>query len=151
MRPRVFALLLIAVVGAACSDSPTSPTTSTSTSTTVSFTTEPPFTGTLALSATSAKNFTVNLAGTVSITLASVLVAGIPVPTAALALGLGTWDGTTCTVTTSVTTTPALTAQLTATLTASAATAPTGGDRCVRITDVNNLGPLVFTIRIVHP
>ncbi|MGB7219538.1 MAG: hypothetical protein WBD07_12115 [Vicinamibacterales bacterium] len=142
-KPGVLAVVLMTVMGAACSDSPTTPT---STTPTLSFVTEAPFVGTLALSGTSSKDFVMNQAGPVSITLASLLAAGSPV-SITVRIGLGTWDAgaSTCTVTEQVDVAPALT------IIPNFGQSLTAGSRCVSIFDFNGLGPVDFAIRIVHP
>jgi hypothetical protein len=88
-------------------------------------------------------SFTVGASGTVNVTLTSVSGDFVP-PTVQLQLGLGTPEGTSCTVTTPVLAAASSTAQVTAT--------PTAGVYCVRIADVGNLyAPAAFAITIAYP
>jgi hypothetical protein len=152
---RILAVLVFAVIGAACGSSSSSVTTPTATTSTAPRTET--FVGTLAVNGTKFCPFTVTTAGTATVTLASLLANGSPVTTS-VGLGVGTTTGTetdctlsTCTLATQFTTpsqftaAPALTAQITA--------APvTVGQNCVGILDTGTLTvPLDFAIRVVHP
>jgi hypothetical protein len=140
MKTATIAILLACVLlGAACgSNSPTTPTTPAAPQTEV-------FSGTLAPQGSAFYSFTLATAGSVSITLAS-LVPKAPGPAinTVMGLGVGAPNGTDCDVTNSVTTAPGLTAQLVNSLTA--------GTYCARIYDLGALATNVdFSVRIVHP
>jgi len=132
-------VLLVALLTMACgSDTPTTPTTPNLPSTEM-------FSGTLSVGESSFYSFTVAATGNVSITLASLVpVAPGPAVNTVMGLGVGTPNGTECSVTNSVTTAPGLTAQLVNSLTAAT--------YCAKIYDLGALtAPVDFTVRIVHP
>ena len=141
---RTLALLVVASLAVACSDSSQTPTTP---STTSSSTSGAPiyFTGTLAPQTSSFYSFTITQAGTLSVTLASLSVDPFnPTLSASVGLGFGTPAGTACSLTRSVKTAAGLAAQL--------VTAVGLGVFCVEIFDVGNLKlPTDFVVRIVHP
>jgi len=138
------AALLLASFGAGCGDDPQPVLTSPTQTLTLIET----FVGTLAVSGTSSKEFTVHQTGTVTVMLASLLASGNPV-SITVRIGLGTWDATASTCTVAVTdqadAAPALT------MIPNFGPTLTAGSRCVSITDFNNLGPVDFAIRVVHP
>ena len=136
----VTALLAIGILTASCggSNTPTTPTTPVLPSSEV-------FTGTLTPQGSSFYSFTVAATGNVSITFAGLL-AKVPGPAlnTVMGLGVGTPDGTDCSVTNSVTSAPGLTAQLVNSL--------TPATYCAKIYDLGQLtAPVEFTVRIVHP
>ena len=98
------------------------------------------FSGTLAPQGSSVFTFTVSKSGQVSITLTNV----VSTSTAVLGLGLGTPNGTACTVTSSTqSATPGSTAQIAVTQNA--------GTYCVRVFDVGTLpASVTFTITVAH-
>ena len=132
-------LLACIVLAAACgNNNPTTPTTPAAPQTEV-------FSGTLGPQGSAFYSFTLSTAGSVSITLASLVpTAPGPAISTVMGLGVGAPNGTDCDVTNSVTTAPGLTAQLVNSLTA--------GTYCARIYDLGALATNVdFTVRIVHP
>jgi hypothetical protein len=138
--PALVAASAIAVLAAGCgSSTPTAP--STTSSTTTEF-----FAGTLVAGGSGFYSFTVQTAGAVDVTLAS-LRAGSPlldVLNTALTLGLGTPAGTGCQLDMQTQAAPALTAQLTESM--------ASGIRCVAVSDPGVLDHAVtFVIRVVHP
>jgi hypothetical protein len=139
MKSSVLALLIVASAGMACGgDSGTTPSTSTSTG---SFDT---FSSLLGVQGSSFYSFTVAAAGTVSLSLASMIPANTvgPASTSIVRLGLGVPLGTGCSVTSSVDTTAGLTSQLTVPVT-------TPDIYCANLSDIGNLTtPVNFTIRI---
>ena len=139
MRSVVFALLVVASLGAGCTGS-----SSTTTAPTVSGTLTEVFVGSLDVNGAGFYSFTVSSTGTTSVMLAS-LTQATPGPVADLAvsLGVGVPAGIGCPVTTAVSVGPALTSQIATTL--------TPGIYCVNIADIGNLRAAVnFAIRIVH-
>jgi hypothetical protein len=137
---RTALILAAALVAASCGDdSPTAASSTTPTSSTEYFT------GSLSPRTSQFYSFSVNTAGAVAVTLASVTSARIgPAGTATLSLGLGTPSGFGCSTTSSGNATPGLNAQLT---TASSA----AGIYCVSVADPGALaGDVLFVIRIVH-
>jgi hypothetical protein len=133
-----FVLVLGLFTGACGSNTPTTPTTPAQPSTEM-------FSGTLPVQGSSFYSFTVAATGNVSITLASLVpTAPGPAVNTVMGLGVGTPNGTDCSVTNSVTTAPGLTAQLVNSL------AP--ATYCAKIYDLGQLTvPVDFTVRIVHP
>jgi hypothetical protein len=134
------ALILLAVVAAACGGSTTAPTTVGSNATV----SNDVFTGTVAVGGQNVHNFTVTTPGTVSVT----MTAAGPPPTITMGLGVGNPNGAGgCTFLTGGTTTAqasTTTAQLTGTLTAS-------GAYCVAIADIGNAaGPITYSITVSH-
>jgi hypothetical protein len=99
------------------------------------------FTGTVAVGGLDFKPFTVTISGTVSATLTAVG----PNPLAIVVLGIGTPSATTCALVTNGATTAqaSTTAQLSGSLTA--------GSYCVQVQDIQNLGPLTYSVTVVHP
>lgn len=141
MTRAILTTVAVALLCAACGNSPTSPTTPTSTARGTET-----FSGTLAVRGTEFFSFSVVNAGTTDITLLSLRPAGAATPALAseMGLGLGTPAGIGCALSNATRVRPALAAQLSTT------TAPT--IYCVAISDVGNLsGDVNFTIRIVHP
>ena len=138
--------LVLALLGAGCGGTATTP----STTTTTPVTSTQFFSGTLDVQGATFASFTVIQAGTVSVTLASVTTGATvgtsspPVPTVlGVGLGVASADGLSCTVSSSVNTAAGFTAQL--------AVAAAVGTSCVQILDVGNLtGPVNFVVRIVH-
>jgi hypothetical protein len=126
-----------AVVTAGCSSSVASPATPSASTTTESFD------GSLAQSGTGTHPFTVSARGMVTISLTAVS----PLTTMALGVGLGTWDGTTCS------------SQFADNKDARAgATALTGtaaaGSYCIRVYDSGNIPAdwsVAYSIDVVHP
>ena len=132
-------LLTLALLSAACgNNSPSTPTTPVGPQTEV-------FTGTLAPQGSSFYSFTVGTAGSVEITLASLVpTAPGPAVSTVMGLGIGTPSGTDCSITNSVSTAPGLTAQLVNSMTAAT--------YCAKIYDLGALASNVdFAVRIVHP
>jgi hypothetical protein len=132
-------LFSLALFTAACgSNNPSTPTTPTGPQTEV-------FTGTIGPQGSSFYSFTVATAGSVEITLASLVpTAPGPAVSVVMGLGVGTPSGTDCAVSNSVTTAPGLNAQLVNSLTAST--------YCAKIYDLGALTNTVnFAVRIVHP
>ena len=135
-----YSALLLALLGAGCDETPTEPssTTSTPTRSTESFET------TLARGDSMFYSFTVGSAGTVSVTLASVVQQGRTAASSTpLRIGLGTPEGEGCTVTDSVDAAPALTPQLSVTMAA--------GIHCVSVADVGQIpGTVIAAVRFSH-
>jgi hypothetical protein len=138
---RLCGLFLITSFGAlagSCADNivstPTTPTTPVSTDT---------FSGTLDRQGTSVNPFTVAATGTVTITLMNVQ----PVPTMALGVAIGTWDGTNCT---------ALTPKndnARAGFVGLSGTAG-AGSYCVDVYDSGNVPPnfaVTYAVQVAHP
>jgi hypothetical protein len=123
---------------AACGSSPTSPTTTPTTTSTTQVST-----GTLQVLGTDTSvTFGLTAASPVAVTFASlVLPDGTPVSTA-VKVGIGTSNGTTCTVTASAVTAAGLTAQVNGSLPV--------GTGCVSVTDVGGLpNPATYAVRII--
>ena len=138
--------LLWAVTLPACSTTPTSPSFTTTTTTTTSTTgTSSPtdtFNGTLSAGGANIHTFHA-LPGVVTTTLASVDPSGFTAP---IGLGVGTWDGNSCTVV-------ILNANATVGMTL-IGTATTAIDLCVKVYDVGNLATdltLNYQVTVVHP
>lgn len=133
--------LLVALLIAGCDKSATEPsstTTTTPTRSTESFET------TLARGDSMFYSFTVTSAGTVNVTLASVVqqgrAAALSTP---LRIGLGTPEGEGCTVTDAIEAAPALTSQLSVTMAA--------GIHCVLIADTGQIsGTVIAAVRFSH-
>ena len=138
MSRAVFAILGLLAFCAGCSGNPESPPATPETISEV-------FGGHLGLQGATSFSFNVNKAGSVSVTLASVVLSRPgPTTTAALTVGLGAPADGVCSARSSVTTSSGLTAQLSMSLDA--------GAGCVNISDVGNLtAPVDFTVRVVHP
>ena len=134
-------IFLLALAAAACGSNSTSPSTTTSTTTTPS--TEF-FETSISHGDTTFYSFTVNSAGTVSVTLASVTQQGHIEPLSIpLRIGLGTPAGEGCAVTDSVDTAPSLTAQLNVTMTV--------GIHCVSVADTGQVSSTVIAaMRFSH-
>ena len=133
--------LALALICAACGDSssPTAPTTDPSRVTVI-------FSGTLAPGDTQFYSFTVGLAGTTDVLLASLRPRGQtrPALSTTVGLGIGTPAGTGCRTSTSLNTQPGLSSQI--------STSTTATIYCASVYDVGNLTePVDFTVRIVHP
>jgi hypothetical protein len=131
-------VLLFALAASACGEAAETPTSaSPATPTTVLFS------GTLQPQSTRFYSYSLTSAGSVTAMLASLERNGVPVGHA-LELGLGIPAGTGCATSVVSHTTTSLVPQLRQ----DAST----GTYCVRISDVDGLpGPLVFTIRVIHP
>jgi hypothetical protein len=133
--------LLLALLAAGCDKTSTEPS---STSTTTPTRITESFETTMSRGESMFYSFTVGSAGTVNVTLASVVQQG---RTAALStplrIGLGTPEGEGCTVTDSVEATPALTPQLSVTMTA--------GIHCVSVADIGQTaGTVIAAVRFSH-
>jgi hypothetical protein len=112
---------------------PTTPTPVTTTET---------FSGTIPQLGSAAHAFTVAANGTITISLTSVG----PLATMAIGLGVGSWDGTTCTVITQNDNARAGSIALTGTAVA--------GSFCAKVYDSGNIPDLTtvtYTIEVVHP
>ncbi len=133
----LWAILGLSMLAAACSGNPESPPVVPDTITEV-------FGGSLDVQGEASFSFTVGSGGSVSATLASVVLARPgPTTTVALALALGTPVDGVCSAANPVTTSAGLAAQLSTTFDA--------GLHCVSVRDVGNLtAPVEFTIRVVH-
>ncbi|MDO8795659.1 MAG: hypothetical protein Q7J25_13690 [Vicinamibacterales bacterium] len=140
MKAAVLAILVVASATAACGKN--SQSTSTTAPSTLSTET---FSGLVGLQGSNFYSFTVSAAGTVDITLASLMANSTgPASAVVVGLGLGNPVGTGCSLINSVNTAAALTTQLTS--------AVSPDVYCVQIQDVGNMTvPLNFTIRIKHP
>jgi len=135
----VFLLSLTAVVAltaGACDDDVT-PTTPTVTTTTEAFS------GTLAQSGTASHSFNVSATGTVTISLTSLS----PLTTMSIGLGIGSWDGSTCSAAMSKNDNAR-----------AGSTALTGtaiaGNYCVRVYDSGNIPAdwtVTYEVSVVHP
>jgi len=140
---RLFALVFVVLLSAACGTPPTTPS---STNTTPFYVAEA-FSGNLIAGGESYYSFVVSQSGTVNVMLATTTSdTGVPL-SRQLKLSLGTPSTDACVVNTfSVNVTAALVSQLSNTMTA--------GTYCVDIADPGTLGPadsVNFNIRIVHP
>ena len=132
-----FALIAVALLTTACGTTPTQPT-STGSSSTID-----QFVGSLDVLGSVPYTFILSQTTNVAVTLTSVVDAAGQVSRAALGLGVGTTDGTTCTPTTSLNTVAALKAQIVTTL--------NPGNYCVNVTDIGNLADTsTFAIRIIQ-
>jgi hypothetical protein len=132
-RRLFFTFLSVALVGAGCGSSPTTPTTAPS-----------PVTETFASivypQGAASQQFVAAKSGTVTITLGALAATG-PV---GLALGVTQQSGLGCFVSTVVQATAGTLAQITAPVDA--------GSYCVRVFDIGNLtGPAAFSVTIVRP
>jgi hypothetical protein len=126
---RRWAFVLVAAGAAACGNSTTAPTTSSNDN----------FSSTLAVRGTATHTVTVVKAGTVTVTLDSI----IPVAVVGVGFGLSNTTSGTCTVTTSMDTSGG-TDQL--------SSAVDVGTYCVRISDIGNLTqPSSFSMTITRP
>jgi hypothetical protein len=134
-------LFVVAALEAGCSNNAATSAPSSTTSTTTPFY----FTGTLAPQGSGFYSFTLNQAGTVSITVVSLATGPFsPTPGTVVGIGYGTPVGTGCSLTASARTNAGLTAQL--------VTASGAGVFCVSIFDVGALTTSTdFVVRIVHP
>jgi hypothetical protein len=132
--------LVLALLAAGCDKTSTEPS---PTSTTPTAITES-FEATLSRGDSMFYSFTVGTAGTVSVTLASVVQQGRAAALATpLRIGLGTPEGEGCTVTASVEAGPALTAQLSTTMTA--------GIHCIYLADIGQVsGTVIAALRFSH-
>lgn len=131
------ALLAVSVLAAACGGTPTSPTTSTPPTMTDSFT------GSFASTGGVDHSFTVSLSGRVTITLTSVS----PLSTMALGVGIGTWNGTSCSVITKNDNAKSGSTALTG-------TEATAGTYCIRVYDSGNVPAawtVTYSVDVVHP
>jgi hypothetical protein len=138
MKTAVLALVVVTLATAACGNGSQN-VTAPSTSSTNTFET---FSGSVGPQGSSFYSFTVTTAGTVSVSLSSLMANTIgPASTAVVRVGLGVPLGTGCNVTSSVDTAAGLTTQL---------TVPVNPDvYCVNIADIGNLtDSMNFTIRI---
>jgi hypothetical protein len=135
-RTSTVALLGLVAMSAACFLPPGS---SSSTMAPTTAATSETFAGTLAVQGSSTYVFTVSQAGAVSITLSSV-----GPPSVAVRLGIGTTNGTICTVFSAIPSAlPSSTPQITIT--------ENPGTFCVDVADVGNLtGPTPFSVIIAH-
>jgi hypothetical protein len=107
---RATAIVAFVLAGAACSESPTAPTTTTETAATV---TAAQFVGSLGTGASRFYSFTASRSGTVTATLASATVPPFnAAANVALGIGIGRPAGTACPTVTSLTTEAGLTTQL---------------------------------------
>lgn len=146
-RLATFALLLAALVTAACKKSDTSPTATITTTTTTTAVAAPntseTFTGRVGVGETRYFPFTVAEFGTVNAGLTAVSGSGVPA-TVQMRLGLGTISDDSC-VTSSVSLVrPGTATQLTTTFSA--------GTYCVLIQDVGNLfNAATVTVTVAHP
>lgn len=140
---RLVAVAALAVCAVSCGNdnTPTSPTTTTSS---VNFLTET-FSDVIDSRGSLSNSFTVNTAGPVTITLASIVNAdtGLPIGQP-LRLGVGRLADTECQLATSSMVQAALTAQVTY--------LATEGLNCIEVADTTGLpGPIRFAIRFTHP
>ena len=142
MKTRFALIVSIALLGPACTESPTEPTSPTETTPTI---TTLLFSGTLAASGSRFYSFTASRDGTASATLASVTAgpraAAADVP---IGLGIGRPAGVGCSTITSVNTVAALTTQL--------QHGVEQGVYCVTVYDPGALaGPVNFVVRFSFP
>ncbi len=142
MKPATVLAALIAMLFAACSDTPTSPTTTADTTPTVN---TRQFAGSLSTGQFRFYSFTASKSGVVSATLASVTApprnAAVEVP---LGLGVGSPAGTGCPTETSLTTNSALTTQLQHRV--------EQGIYCINVYDPGTLsGSVNFVVRFTFP
>ena len=133
----VCVVMALALSSAACgggSDSPTSPTTPTGPTTTETYT------GTIAIGGTATHAFPTASAGTISILLESVG----PVSTQAMALGVGVWDGTSCTL--------ALSTNAATQGVPYEAVTNALGNYCITLSDPGTFtGANTYQVRVTHP
>lgn len=140
---RAACLMLAMLLSQGCSDSPTAPgegsTAPAGTTTTRSFE------ATIAPRGSSFYSFTAATAGTVSVTLASVLASGSRLPSSAVVrMGVGIPAGEGCTTAETIETVASLTAQLAVTVPA--------GIHCIRADDPGTFtGPVLVSVRFTHP
>ena len=128
----------LALALGACGGSSTIPTLPTTTPT---YTTDT-FSSTLVQLGAVVHPFTVATSGAVSITLTSVA----PLATMALGVGIGTWDGTSCSTITVNDNSKMNVAALSGTAAA--------GSYCIRVYDSGNIpdgGTVNYTVQVVHP
>jgi hypothetical protein len=132
--------LLLALLAAGCDKAATEPSSTTTTPTRLSES----FETTLAHGDSMFYSFTVTSAGTVNVTLASVVQQGRSTALSTpLRIGLGTPEGEGCTVTDSIEAAPALTPQLSVTMAA--------GIHCVFIADAGQIsGTVIAAVRFSH-
>jgi hypothetical protein len=133
---------LLSLLAGGCADTSTEPS-SASTTTTPTRTTES-FEATLSRGESMFYSFSVGSAGTVNVTLASVVQQGRPAALSSpLRLGIGTPEGEGCTVVDAVDVTPALTPQLSTTLSA--------GIHCVSVSEIGQVpGTVIASVRFNH-
>lgn len=138
--PRLFGVLALTLASAACGDDAESPTSPTA----VTFMTDQ-FAGVLEPGERKFYSFTLDTAGPVVVTLASVTSAdsGVPVPIA-LRVGVGRPQGTECPPASAATVPAALTSQLTH--------LATDGIYCIDVGEVGAAtAPVRFAVRFTHP
>ncbi len=100
------------------------------------------FSGTVPQLGSDPHPFTVTNAGTVTATLTSIA----PLATMSIGVGIGNWDGTTCTTITQNDNARAGTAALNGTM--------NPGNYCVRVYDSGNIpdgGSVTYSVQVVHP
>ena len=132
----VFITVLLVLSGACSGNSESTVTTPTPVTTTDTFS------GTLVQSGAVVHPFTVTAAGSVTISLTEVN----PLATLALGVGIGTWDGATCS---------SMTNNTNARVGSAALLGTAGiGSYCVRVYDVGNIAAdtsVTYTVQVVHP
>jgi hypothetical protein len=138
------AILMSAVLAAACSKNNSSTgTTTTPTPTPVAPTTTNEFDSTVPVGGSVFYSFSVTTYGTVNVTLTSVSGADVPA-TVQLGLGIGQPAGTTCSTTSTTNAAAGATAQVTGSYDV--------GVYCAKVSDIGNLfAPANFTMSIAHP
>jgi hypothetical protein len=142
IRAASVAAMFTVCLAAACADDPAAPS---STADDPALTTEL-FVGSLDVGGSRFYSISLSTAGTVSVTLASLVPATAPPPASSqtVTLGFGVPAGTGCDVNASIETVPALVAQL--------STESAAGIHCVRVSDPGRLTQAMnFAVRIVHP
>jgi hypothetical protein len=144
--PKHLLLLLVCALSAACDNTISGPsgTASSATTATVAPSTEA-FEATLSIGESTFYSFTVGTAGSVAVTLASIVQVGRPAAVATpMRIGLGTPAGEGCTISDTVDASAALKPQLTVSQSA--------GIHCVSIADAGQLtGPAIVSVRFAHP
>jgi hypothetical protein len=145
--PKRLLLVLVCAIATACDNTisgPSGTASSATAATTVSLSTES-FEATLSKGESTFYSFSVGTAGSVSVTLASLVQVGRPAAlAAAMRIGLGTPVAEGCAISDTVDASAALKPQLTASLSA--------GIHCVSIADAGQLtGPAIVAVRFVHP
>jgi len=145
--PKHLLLLLICTLSAACDNTVSGPsgTASAATAATTIAPSTESFEATLATGGSTFYSFTVSTAGSVAVTLASVVQVGRPAAVATpMRIGLGTPAGEGCTISDTVDASAALKPQLTVSQPA--------GIHCVSIADAGQLtGPAIVSVRFTHP
>ena len=140
-------VLLVAIAGSACDDNADA-TTDPGTTTPTDFTVTETFNGTLFKNGAASYSFSIQRAGTITVTLKSLTdTVNSTLPAPNVGMSLGSWDGTACSVQTGIFTDAA---SVNASI---AGTVNGAGTLCARVYDPANYitNPVSYTISVTHP